>query len=46
MASKSITAAENVYAPLVMVSLVARKRKLAGQTVYYNGMIDTNFAPP
>ncbi len=28
--------AENVYAPLVMVSIGARKRTLAGQTVYKN----------
>jgi hypothetical protein len=41
---KSTTAAENVYAPLVMVSL--GERTLAGQTVYHNELIDTNFDPP
>ncbi len=46
MASKSTKAAENVYAPLVMVSLGARLRTLAGNAVYPCGSIDTNFDPP
>jgi hypothetical protein len=37
--------AENIYAPLVMLSIGARKRTLAGQTVYRNGSIDTSFRP-
>jgi hypothetical protein len=38
--------AENVYAPLVMVSIGTQKRTLAGQTVYENGSIGTSFDPP
>ncbi len=41
--SKRTKDAENVYAPLVMVS---RKRTLAGKTVYQNRSIDTSFDPP
>ncbi len=37
--------AENVYAPLVMVSIGAGKRTLAGKTVYKNGSIDTSLDP-
>jgi hypothetical protein len=32
--------AENVYAPLVVVSMLGRKRTLADKTVYQNGSID------
>jgi hypothetical protein len=39
MESKCSKNVENVYAPLVMVSIGARKRTLAGNTVYKNGMI-------
>ncbi len=46
MASKCTIDAENVYAPLVMVSIVARKRTLAGKTVYINGSLDTSLDPP
>jgi hypothetical protein len=46
MESKCIKNAENVYAPFVMVSIGARKRTLAGNTVYKNGSIDTSFYPP
>jgi hypothetical protein len=46
MASKCTKDAENVYAPLVMVSIGAGKRTLAGKTVYKNGSIDTSFDPP
>ncbi len=46
MASKSITVAENVYAPLVMVSLGAKYRTLGGKRGHHNGSIDTNFDPP
>ena len=45
MASKSITVAENLYAPLVMVSLGAKYRTLAGKRGHHNGSIDTNFDP-
>ncbi len=45
MASKSTTAAENVYAPLVMVSLWARKRTLAGKRGHHNRSIDTILTP-
>jgi hypothetical protein len=38
--------AKNVNAPLVMVSIWDRKRKLADETVYQNGSIDTSFDPP
>jgi hypothetical protein len=38
--------AENVYAPLVMVFIGARKRTLAGQTVYKNESTVTSFDPP
>jgi hypothetical protein len=44
--SKSTKATKNVYAPLVMVSLGARKRTLADKRVHHNGSIDTNFNPP
>ncbi len=33
------------FAPLVMASIGARKRKLAGKTVHQNGSIDTSFYP-
>jgi hypothetical protein len=46
MTSKCTRVAENVYAPLVMVPIGARKRTLAGQTVYKNESIDTSFDPP
>jgi hypothetical protein len=46
MASKSSTAAKNVYTPLVMVSLGAWKTTLAGNTDFHGGSIDTNFYPP
>ena len=46
MASKSTTDAVKVYAPLVMVSLGAQERTLAGNTVYPYGSIDTTFDPP
>ncbi len=42
MASKCTKYAENVYAPLVMVSIVARKRTLAGKTVFINGSLDSS----
>jgi hypothetical protein len=45
MASKCNKDAENVYAPLVMVSIGAQKRTLAGKTVYQNRSIDTSFNP-
>ncbi len=45
-ASKCTKDAENVYAPLVMVSIVARKRTLAGKAVYINGLLDTSPDPP
>ncbi len=35
--------AENVDAPLVMMSIGGRKMTLAGKTVYHNGSIDTSF---
>jgi hypothetical protein len=38
--------AENVYAPLVMVSIWGWKRTLADKTVYQNGSIDTSFDLP
>jgi hypothetical protein len=44
MASKCTKDAENIYAPLVMVSIEARKRTLA--TFYRNGSIDTSSDPP
>jgi hypothetical protein len=46
MASKSTTAAKNVYAPLVMMSLGAWKTTLAGNTDFHGGSIDTYFYPP
>jgi hypothetical protein len=46
MASKSTKAAENIYAPLEMVSFGARYRTLAGKRVHKNGSIDTNFDHP
>jgi hypothetical protein len=46
MASKSSTAAKNVYTPLVMVSLGAWKTTLAGNTDFHCGSIDANFDPP
>ncbi len=38
--------AENVYAPLVMMSIWGRSRTLADKTVCQNGSIDTSFDPP
>jgi hypothetical protein len=38
--SKCAKDAENVFAPLVIVSIGARKRTLAGKTVHQNGSID------
>ncbi len=38
--------ADKVYAPLMMVSIGSRKRTLACQTVFKNGLIDTTFDPP
>ncbi len=38
--------AENVYAPLVMVSIWGWKRTLGDKTFYQNGSIDTSFDPP
>jgi hypothetical protein len=35
--------AENIYAPLMMVSVWGQKRTLADKTVYQNGSIDTAF---
>jgi hypothetical protein len=46
MASKSSTAAKNVYTPLVMMSLGAWKTTLAGNTDFHCGSIDANFDPP
>jgi hypothetical protein len=46
MTSKCPKDAENAYAPLVMVSIGARKRTLANKKVYKNGSIDTSFDPP
>jgi hypothetical protein len=46
MASICSKDAENVYAPLVMVSIWGRKRTLSDYTVYQNGSIDTSFDPP
>jgi hypothetical protein len=43
--SKCTKDAENVYAPLVNVSIGARKRTLTGKTVFQNGSIDTSFDP-
>jgi hypothetical protein len=43
MASICSKDAENVYAPLVMVSIWGRKRTLSDNTVYQNGSIDTSF---
>jgi hypothetical protein len=43
-ASKCTIDAENVDAPLVMVSIGARKKTLAGQTVYKNRAINASFA--
>jgi hypothetical protein len=37
---------ENVYAPLVIVSILGRKRTLADTTVYQNGSIETSFDTP
>jgi hypothetical protein len=44
--SKCAKVAENVYAPLVMVSIGGQKMTLSGETVYKNGSIDTSFDPP
>ncbi len=38
--------AESVFALLVMVSIGALKRTLAGKTIHQNGSIDTSFGPP
>ncbi len=38
--------AENIYAPLVMVSIGGQKRTLTGKIAYQNGSIDTSFDPP
>ena len=46
IASKSTKDAVNVYVPLVMVSLGAQERTLAGNTVYPYGSINTTFDPP
>jgi hypothetical protein len=46
MASKCTKDAENVNAPLVMVSIGARKRTLSGLTVNKNKAINTSFDPP
>jgi hypothetical protein len=46
MVLKCTKDAEQVYAPLVMVSFGAMWRTLAGQTVYHNESIDTNFDTP
>jgi hypothetical protein len=43
---KSVLVGSVIHAPLVMVSIGARKRSLAGQTAYKNGSIDTSFEPP
>jgi hypothetical protein len=44
--SKSTKATKNVHAPLVMVSLGARKKRtFAGKRVHHKGSIDTNFNP-
>ncbi len=45
MASKCAKDADNVYAPLVMVSIGGRKRTLASKTVYQNVSIDTIYDP-
>jgi hypothetical protein len=46
-ASKCTKDAENVvYALLVMVSIGAPKRTLAGKRLHHNELIDTNFDPP
>jgi hypothetical protein len=37
---------ENVYAFLVMVSILGRKETLVDKTVYQNGSFDTSFDPP
>ncbi len=44
--SKCTKDAQNVYAPLVMVSIWGRKRTLDNKRVYQNGSIDTRFDPP
>jgi hypothetical protein len=44
--SKYTKDAENVFALLVMVSIGALKRTLAGKTFHQNGLIDTSFDPP
>ncbi len=46
MASKCTKHAENVYAPLVMMSTGAWKRTLAGKRAHHNESTDTNFDPP
>ena len=46
MASKCTKDAENVYATLVMASIGAQKKTLAGQTGYPYGSIDISFDPP
>jgi hypothetical protein len=46
-ASKCTKDAENViYALLVMVSIGAPKRTLAGNRLHHNRSLDTNFDPP
>jgi hypothetical protein len=44
--TQCIKDAENVYAPLVMVSIWGRKRTLADKTVCQNRSIYTSFDPP
>jgi hypothetical protein len=46
MASKCTKDAENVFDPLVVVSIGAGKRTLAGKTIYKNGSIVTRPDPP
>jgi hypothetical protein len=42
MASKCTKGAENVCAPLVMVSIKVREMTLTDKTVYQNGSIDSS----
>ncbi len=44
--SKGTKDAENIYAPLVMVSIGGQNRTLTGKIAYQNGSIDTSFDPP
>jgi hypothetical protein len=44
--SKCTKDAENVYAPLAIVSTGSRKSILAGKIVYKNGSVDTNLETP